>query len=139
MSSILQQLQDLPFAQSTAMPKECLEATKLGQHFPSANLVVFVLVLVLMPAHLFHVAIRLYSCVHVRVCVRLCMHVCICRLITSCRRCFNNKQVPEGDRLHGSPTLAILRRYKFTIAFENSPAHDYVSERFYQPLLSGGI
>ncbi len=40
---------------------------------------------------------------------------------------------------HGSNTLALLRKYKFTIAIENYLSHDYVSERFYQPLLAGSV
>ena len=58
--------------------------------------------------------------------------------VHSLGRCFNNRPMPKASR-HGSPTLALLRQYKFTIAIENYLAHDYVSERFYQPLLSGAL
>ena len=44
-------------------------------------------------------------------------------------RCFNNRDLPQQSRHHGSVTLAVLRQYKFTIAIENFYSHDYVSER----------
>jgi hypothetical protein len=33
----------------------------------------------------------------------------------------------------------IIERYKFTIAFENSRATDYVTEKFFEPLLAGSV
>ena len=35
--------------------------------------------------------------------------------------------------------LRILQKYVFTLALENSIAHDYVTEKFYQPLMTGTI
>ncbi len=35
--------------------------------------------------------------------------------------------------------LRLLKNYHFTLAFENSVAPDYVTEKFYQPLLTGTI
>jgi len=35
--------------------------------------------------------------------------------------------------------LAMIRQYRFTIAFENSMAPDYVTEKFFQPLLVGSV
>eukprot|EP00960_Hanusia_phi_P008048 230468-Hanusia_phi.AAC.2 len=40
---------------------------------------------------------------------------------------------------NGSNSLSLLKMYKFTIAIENYWSHDYVSERFYQPLLAGSV
>jgi hypothetical protein len=35
--------------------------------------------------------------------------------------------------------LSTISRYKFTLAFENACAHDYVTEKFFQPLLAGSV
>lgn len=49
-----------------------------------------------------------------------------------------NRQLPEADC--GSDTrLATLARYKFTLAFENSIAPDYVTEKFFDPLIAGSV
>jgi len=41
---------------------------------------------------------------------------------------------------HGWDTkMATIGRYPFTIAFENSIATDYVTEKFFQPLLAGSV
>ncbi|EKX47983.1 hypothetical protein GUITHDRAFT_106069 [Guillardia theta CCMP2712] len=53
-------------------------------------------------------------------------------------RCMNNRKFPE-EKEHGSNSLSLLKMYKFTIAIENYLSHDYVSERFYQPLLAGSV
>jgi hypothetical protein len=40
----------------------------------------------------------------------------------------------------GRPTkLETIARYRFTLAFENSIASDYVTEKFYDPLLVGSV
>jgi hypothetical protein len=38
-----------------------------------------------------------------------------------------------------STKLETISRYRFTLAFENSIAHDYVTEKFYDPLLAGSV
>jgi hypothetical protein len=44
------------------------------------------------------------------------------------------------DRDHGRPTkLDLLGRYKFTLAFENNIARDYVTEKFFDPLRMGSV
>jgi hypothetical protein len=35
--------------------------------------------------------------------------------------------------------LATIARYKFTLAFENSIDHDYVTEKFFDPLIAGSV
>ena len=50
----------------------------------------------------------------------------------------------QGDRAiaddQGHATkLHIAGRYKFTLAFENAIAEDYVTEKFYDPLLAGSV
>jgi hypothetical protein len=35
--------------------------------------------------------------------------------------------------------LATIARYKFTLAFENSIARDYVTEKFFEPLIAGSV
>lgn len=35
--------------------------------------------------------------------------------------------------------LDIIKRYKFTIAFENALSKDYVTEKFFEPLLTGSV
>jgi len=49
----------------------------------------------------------------------------------------NNKSL-EGDQ--GPSTKAqIISQYKFTIAFENAIAEDYVTEKFFEPLIAGSV
>jgi hypothetical protein len=53
-------------------------------------------------------------------------------------RFLNNRVLPEGD--NGLATkLAVASRYKFCIGFENSIADDYVTEKFFDPLLAGSV
>jgi glycosyltransferase involved in cell wall biosynthesis len=57
--------------------------------------------------------------------------------IDSYGRLFNNKQLPN-DR--GRETkLTLYQNYKFVIAFENAIDTDYVTEKFFDPLLAGTV
>jgi len=49
----------------------------------------------------------------------------------------NNRTLP-GDEGRVSK-LATIARYKFTLAFENSIAPDYVTEKFFDPLIVGSV
>ena len=49
-----------------------------------------------------------------------------------------NRQIPPPDR--GGPTkLAIIADYKFDLAFENAIGEDYVTEKFFDPLVAGSV
>jgi hypothetical protein len=49
-----------------------------------------------------------------------------------------NRRLPEPDR--GRETmLATMARYKFTLVFENSITADYVSDKFFDPLIAGSV
>src|SRR5690606_8175554 len=51
--------------------------------------------------------------------------------------CLNNR---SWDEDLGRPTKnATFARYPFTLALENSVAEDYVTEKFYDPLLMGSV
>lgn len=52
-------------------------------------------------------------------------------------RAFHNRDLGE-DRGRESK-LATLARYRFDLAFENSISHDYVSEKFFDPLVAGSV
>lgn len=57
--------------------------------------------------------------------------------IDSFGKLFNNSQIPNDE---GRKTkLKYYSKYKFVIAFENSIALDYVTEKFFDPLLAGSI
>ena len=57
--------------------------------------------------------------------------------VDSYGRCLNNRKLAE-DR--GRATLReVIRRYRFTLAFENSIAPDYVTEKFFAPLAAGSV
>ena len=49
-----------------------------------------------------------------------------------------NRQLSEGDCGYDT-RIATLSRYKFTLAFENSIAPDYVTEKFFDPLIAGSV
>jgi hypothetical protein len=52
-------------------------------------------------------------------------------------QCRNVEESPEDD---GSTfKIRTIANYKFTLAFENACAPDYVTEKFYQPLLAGSV
>jgi hypothetical protein len=52
---------------------------------------------------------------------------------------FLNNRTLEGPDAGTPSKLAVLRRYRFTLAFENSMEPDYVTEKFFQPLLVGSV
>jgi hypothetical protein len=57
--------------------------------------------------------------------------------VDSFGRCLNNRRLEE-DR--GNATrLDVIRGYRFTLAFENSLATDYVTEKFFDPLVAGSV
>lgn len=47
--------------------------------------------------------------------------------------------MPAGDDNGHQFKLDTISRYKFTIAFENAIARDYVTEKFYDPLIAGSV
>ncbi len=57
--------------------------------------------------------------------------------IDSYGRCLNNRtfQFDTGRETK----LQTIARYKFTLAFENSISHDYVTEKFFDPLIAGSV
>ena len=57
--------------------------------------------------------------------------------VDSYGRCLRNRTLP-GDAGR-STKLATIARYKFTLAFENSIAPDYVTEKFFDPLVAGSV
>jgi hypothetical protein len=57
--------------------------------------------------------------------------------IDSYGRFMHNRYLPADD---WRPTkLELIARYPFTIAFENSIAEDYVTEKLYDPLVAGSV
>ncbi len=57
--------------------------------------------------------------------------------VDSYGRFMQNRRLPRDD---WRPTkLEVIARYPFTIAFENSIAEDYVTEKFYDPLVAGSV
>ena len=57
--------------------------------------------------------------------------------VDSYGRMLRNRELAD-DRGQES-RLATLARYKFTLAFENSIAPDYVTEKFFDPLIAGSV
>lgn len=57
--------------------------------------------------------------------------------IDSYGKLFNNCRLKK-DNGHSSK-MALYGHYKFVIAFENSCAEDYVTEKFFDPLLAGAV
>ena len=57
--------------------------------------------------------------------------------VDSFGKALRNRELPEDS---GRETkLQTIARYKFTLAFENSIARDYVTEKFYDPLIAGSV
>lgn len=72
--------------------------------------------------------------------------------VDSYGKCVHNKEIYEEDKLDFSKERIdlyrskshvektnIIRKYKFTLAFENISERDYVTEKFFQPLEIGSI
>lgn len=57
--------------------------------------------------------------------------------IDSYGKLYNNSRLEEDNGL--SSKMALYGGYKFVIAFENSCATDYVTEKFFDPLLAGAV
>jgi len=57
--------------------------------------------------------------------------------VDSYGRSLRNRTVEQDDGR--STKLATIARYKFTLAFENSISLDYVTEKFFDPLLAGSV
>lgn len=57
--------------------------------------------------------------------------------IDSYGKLYNNCRLEKDDGY--SSKMALYGRYKFVIAFENSCAEDYVTEKFFDPLLAGAV
>jgi len=58
--------------------------------------------------------------------------------VDSYGKVLNNRRLPGPDR-GGKSKLRAIARYKFTLAFENSIATDYVTEKFFHPLIAGSV
>jgi len=58
--------------------------------------------------------------------------------VDSYGRRLNNRTMPGLDDGRMTKLLTIAR-YRFTLAFENSIAPDYVTEKFYDPLVAGSV
>lgn len=52
------------------------------------------------------------------------------------QRCRNRELAHDAGR---STRLETMARYRFTLAFENAVAEDYVTEKFYEPLIAGSV
>jgi len=61
--------------------------------------------------------------------------------IDSFGMCEHNKEVYEedDDQTSWNTKMNTIRKYKFTLAFENSNDRDYVTEKFFQPLEAGSV
>jgi len=61
--------------------------------------------------------------------------------VDSYGKCLHNKDQSKNDigRNNFETKMNIIRKYKFTLAFENSNYRDYVTEKFFQPLVEGSV
>ena len=57
--------------------------------------------------------------------------------IDSYGRWQRNRTLPDDNGYRTK--LEVMKRYRFTLAFENAIGEDYVTEKFYEPLLSGSV
>lgn len=58
--------------------------------------------------------------------------------VDSYGRMFHNKDLPVPD-LGTSTLMDVIADYKFVLAFENARSPDYVTEKFFNPLLAGTV
>jgi hypothetical protein len=58
--------------------------------------------------------------------------------VDSYGRFLNNRQVPQPD-LGAATKLAVIGGYRFCLGLENTFEDDYVTEKFFQPLLAGTV
>ncbi|MCX2431614.1 glycosyltransferase family 10 domain-containing protein [Pedobacter sp. GR22-10] len=57
--------------------------------------------------------------------------------VDSYGKILNNKQLKDDE---GEPSkLNTISKYKFSLAFENAISKDYVTEKFFQPLMAGSV
>ncbi|KYR00795.1 glycosyltransferase [Tieghemostelium lacteum] len=64
--------------------------------------------------------------------------------IDSIGKCLNNQKVGRGDQKIGAQgkgeiKMELLKKYKFSLAIENSECEDYVTEKLWEPLSVGTI
>jgi len=61
--------------------------------------------------------------------------------IDSYGKCMHNKDPISDDigKSNSETKMNIIRKYKFTLAFENSFYRDYVTEKFFEPLVEGSV
>jgi hypothetical protein len=57
--------------------------------------------------------------------------------VHSCGRVFRNRSL--SDDCGRKTKLETIKAYKFTLALENAIAKDYVTEKFYDPLIAGSV
>ena len=57
--------------------------------------------------------------------------------VASFGRVLNNRHLDQDEGWQTK--LSVIARYPFTLAFENSVTGDYVTEKFYQPLVAGSV
>jgi hypothetical protein len=65
--------------------------------------------------------------------------------IDSYGKCLKTAELPSDTNYEAtvvnpvSPLVPLMRRYKFVFAFENAIQQDYVTEKFYIPLMAGAV
>ncbi len=74
-----------------------------------------------------------------------CVITVLCVQVDSYGKCLRNARFPDGTEPSGtsshpaSPLVPLMAEYKFVLAFENAQEQDYVTEKFYIPLLAGSV
>ena len=57
--------------------------------------------------------------------------------VDSYGRCLQNRTLEHDEG--GKTKMQTMARYRFTLAFENSISQDYVTEKFFDPLIAGSV